>query len=151
MSALTADSLSLSSANPAAPRAADTSRKALWAGRVLSGFASLFLAVDAAMKVVQAQPAIEGTIKVGYPASMVFPLGVIGLVMLALYLFPRTSVFGAILWTGYLGGAVATHVRLGDPLFTHVLAPVYFASFLWLGLWLRRPELRALVPFGAGR
>jgi len=129
------------------------SRTALWSGRALSAFAILFLAFDAAMKVLQLTPAVEGTTQLGYPASVILPLGLVQLVCLALYVVPRTSVLGALLWTGYLGGAIATHVRVGSPLFTHILFPVYVAGMLWGGLWLREPRLRALLPFhsrGAG-
>jgi hypothetical protein len=138
-------------AAPRADRAAAPSRRAVLAGRVLSGIAVLFLTFDAAMKVLQLGPAVEGTVRVGYPASAVFGLGVVELVCLAAYLLPRTSVLGAVLWTGWLGGAVATHVRLQDPLFTHVLAPIYVAALVWLGLWLREPRLRALVPLRRAR
>ena len=117
----------------------------VWIGRVLSGVAVLFLAMDAAMKVLQLPVAVEGTKKLGYPAGVVLPLGIIQLVCLAAYLIPRTRVLGAILWTGYLGGAVATHVRVGDPLFTHILFPVYVAALLWGGLCLRDAHLRAVV------
>lgn len=118
----------------------------VWSGRVLSGLAVLFLLMDATIHVMRIPAAVEGTIKVGYSAGVLLPLGVIELVFLVVYVIPRTSVLGAILWTGYLGGAVATHVRIGDPLFSHILAPMYVAAFLWLGLWLRDPLLRAIVP-----
>lgn len=122
-----------------------TSRAQLWTGRVLSIVAVLFLLMDATMKVVRLPVAVEGTKKLGYP-DVVLTLGVIQLVLLALYLVPRTAVLGAILWTGYLGGAVATHVRVGDPLFTHILFPTYVAALLWGGLWFRDARLRALLP-----
>lgn len=130
--------------------ARSTSNKEIWTGRVLSGIAVLFLLMDATMKVMQVPAAIEGTKKVGYPAGVIFWLGIVQLVCLALYLIPRTSVLGAIFWTGYLGGAVATHVRIGDPLFSHILFPTYVATLLWLGLWLRDRRLRELVPFVRG-
>ena len=117
----------------------------IWTGRVLSGIAVLFLAMDAAMHLLQPAAAVQGTVKVGYPASVLPVLGVIEVVALALYLIPRTSVLGAILWTGYLGGAVATHVRVGDPLFSHILAPVYVATVVWAGLALRNARLRAVL------
>ena len=120
--------------------------RALWIGRVLSALAVLFLTFDATMKLLRLPMAIDGTTELGYPASVVFPLGIVQVVCLILYLLPRTSVFGAVLWTGYLGGAIATHVRLGNPLFTHVLFPVYVALLLWGGLWLRDTRLRALLP-----
>jgi hypothetical protein len=118
----------------------------LWSGRTLSALAVLFLLFDATIKLLQLPVAVEGTKKLGYPANVVFILGVIQLVCLIVYLVPRTAVLGAILWTGYLGGAVATHVRVADPLFSHILFPTYVAALLWGGLWLREPRLRALVP-----
>ncbi len=89
--------------------------------------------------------AIEGTTRLGYPAHVVRGLGVVEVACLALYLFPRTAPLGAVLWTGYLGGAIATHVRIGSPLFSHVLFPIYVAAMLWGGLWLRDPRVRALL------
>lgn len=117
----------------------------VWTGRVLSGIAVLFLAMDAVMKVMRIPAAVKGTTELGYPAGVLLPLGIIQLVCLALYLIPRTRVLGAILWTGYLGGAIATHVRIGNPLFTHILSPVYVAALLWGGLYLRDVRLRAVL------
>lgn len=124
-----------------------SSRKALWTGRVLSTVAVLFLTMDTALKLLLVPVAVAGTKQVGYPVSVIFPLGVVSLVCLIVYLIPRTNILGAILWTGYLGGAVATHVRIGDPLFSHILFPVYVAVMLWGGLWFRDARLRALIPF----
>lgn len=121
------------------------STKELWAGRVLSGLAVLFLAFDATIKLLQLGPAVEGTTQLGYPASVIVPIGLIQIGCLILYLIPRTSVLGAILWTGYLGGAIATHVRVGSPLFSHTLFPIYVAALLWGGLWLRDQRVRALL------
>ena len=118
----------------------------LWSGRTLSALAVLFLLFDATMKVLQLPAAVEGTVKLGYPPGVLLGLGIVQLACLAVYLVPRTSVLGAVLWTGYLGGAVATHVRVGDPLFSHVLFPVYVAALLWGGLWLRDARLRAVLP-----
>ena len=115
-------------------------------GRTLSAIAVLFLAFDAALKLLRLAPAIEGTTQLGYQASVLVPLGMIQAICVVAYLVPRTSVLGAILWTGYLGGAVATHVRVSNPLFTHVLFPVYVAALLWGGLWLRDARVRALLP-----
>jgi hypothetical protein len=120
-----------------------------WAARVMSGLAVLFLLFDAAIKVLRVPAAVEGTRQLGYSESVIVPLGFLQLICLVIYLIPRTSVLGAILWTGYLGGAVATHVRLGSPLFTHVLFPIYVALLLWGGLWLRDHRLRALLPVRA--
>jgi hypothetical protein len=121
------------------------SRKWIWVGRFLSGLAVLFLLFDAGMKLLRVPQAVQGTIELGYPEQVIVPLGLIQLACLILYLVPRTAVLGAILWTGYLGGAIATHVRLGNPLLTHVLFPVYVAALLWGGLWLRDERVRALL------
>jgi hypothetical protein len=127
-------------------RAAESrSRKAVVTGRILSGVAGLFLAFDAAMKVMALPPAVEGTVTLGYPAGVVVGIGIVQLVCLAAYLVPRTAVLGAVLWTGYLGGAIATHVRVGSPLFTHTLFPIYVAALLWAGLWLRDRRVDVLI------
>ena len=120
-------------------------------GRVLSGIAVLFLTFDTVLKLLLVPAAVEGTTELGFSTGAIRPLGVIELICLALYLIPRTSVLGAILWTGYLGGAIATHVRLENPLFTHVLFPIYVAALLWGGLWLREPRLHALLPLRVSR
>jgi hypothetical protein len=121
------------------------SRSAVLTGYVLSGLVMLFLAVDAAMKVFGAPAAVQGTVAVGYPANTVLPIGLIEVACLIVYLIPRTTVLGAVLWTGYLGGAVATHVRAGQPLFTHILAPVYVGALLWAGLWLRDARVKTML------
>jgi len=120
--------------------------KWMWAGRVLSGLFVLLLALDAVMKFAKPAAVVEGTVKLGYPESVITPLGVVLLVSTVLYAVPRTAVLGAILLTGYLGGAVATHVRVGDPLATHTLFPVYIGVLLWLALVMRDARLRALLP-----
>lgn len=125
---------------------APPARSALLAGRALSALAVLFLALDAVGKVLRVPATVEGTTTLGYPASVIVPLGVLQVVLLVAYLVPRTAVLGAILWTGYLGGAVATHVRLLNPVTTHILFPVYVGALLWLGLWLRDPRVRAVLP-----
>lgn len=127
-------------------RTVDVSRAQLWTGRVLSTLAVLFLLFDAIGKLFRPPQVIEGTTQLGWPASVLIPLGIIQVVCLILYLIPRTSVLGAILWTGYLGGAIATHYRIGNPLFTHILFPTYIAALLWGGLWLRDRRLRDLLP-----
>ncbi len=134
-----------------APTALDSepSRKALWGGRILSGVAVLFLLFDAIIKLIRHPAAMQGATQLGYPESVVFGLGIVLLVCLVLYLVPGTAVLGAVLFTGYLGGAVATHVRVGNPLFSHVLFPVYVAAFLWAGLWLRDQRVRAVLPLRA--
>ena len=119
----------------------------LWTGRTLSGLATLFLLFDSTGKLLQVQPVIDGTRQLGYPRDSVFSLGVILLSCVVAYVIPRTSTLGALLLTGYLGGAVATHVRVENPLFSHVLFPVYVAAVLWGGLLLRDPRLGAFLPF----
>jgi hypothetical protein len=99
------------------------------------------------MKVLRLAPAVEGTTALGYPASAVRAIGLIELACVALYLVPRTSVLGAVLLTGYLGGAIATHVRAGNPLLSHTLFPIYVALFVWGGLYLRDERVRAFLPF----
>lgn len=115
-------------------------------GWVMGGLPAAFLLVDAAMKFVRPEPVVKGTMELGYPESSIVPLGVVLLVSTVLYLVPRTAVLGAILLTGYLGGAVATHVRVSNPLLTHTLFPVYFGALLWGGLWLRDTRVRELAP-----
>lgn len=122
-------------------------RAQVLAGRVLTAVAVLFLLFDIAIKLSGSAEAVKGTVALGWPASVIVPLGIVQLVCLILYLVPRTSFLGAVLWTGYLGGAVATHVRVGQPLFSHILFPVYVALVLWGGLWLRDRRVRALLPF----
>ena len=116
-------------------------------GWVLSGLAIAFLLMDATMKLLALSVVLETSGPLGFPgATMSRGLGVLLLVCTLLYAAPQTAVLGAILLTGYLGGAVATHVRVGDPLFSHILFGVYVGVFLWLGLYLRDARLRALVP-----
>jgi hypothetical protein len=128
----------------ASERAHAPGRKSVWTGRILSGLAVFFLAFDAGLKLSGSPMAVQGTAELGYPVSTILPIGVIQLVCLALYLVPRTAVFGAVLWTGYLGGAIATHVRVENPLLTHVLFPIYVAVLLWAGLGLRDWRVRAM-------
>lgn len=118
-----------------------------WAGYIITALPALFLLMDAVMKFVKPEPVVETTVGLGYPEHLIVPLGAILLISLVLYLIPRTAVLGAILLTGYLGGAVATHVRVDSPLFSHTLFPVYIGVFIWLGLYLREQKLRQLVPF----
>ena len=121
------------------------SNKQIWAGRILSGLPALFLLVDGGMKLFKPPVVVEGTLQLGYPESAILGIGVVLLVSTLLYLIPRTAILGAILLTGYLGGAVATHVRVSAVLF-NILFPVFFGALLWGGLWLRDRRLRALLP-----
>jgi DoxX-like protein len=122
------------------------SKRRLWTGRIMSALPALFLLVDGVGKLVKPAPVVQGTVQLGYPESVLLGLGIVLLSCTVLYVIPRTAVLGAILLTGYLGGAVATHVRVGSPLFSHILFPVYLAVLLWGGLYLRDERLRALIP-----
>ena len=116
-------------------------------GRVLSALAILFLVFDSVGKLLEVPPVVAGSTALGYPASTVFPIGVILLLCVVTYVIPSTSVLGAVLLTGYLGGAVATHVRVENPLFSHTLFPIYVAVFVWGGLLLRDARVQALFPW----
>ena len=128
--------------------AVQTSSKALWTGRILSGLVVLFLLVDAGFKLIKPlpAPAVQAFGQLGYPVGLAGGIGILLLACVALSAVPRTSVLGAILLTGYLGGAVASHVRVGDPWFSHALFPVYVGLLVWGGLYLREDRLRALIP-----
>jgi hypothetical protein len=130
---------------PSEPQVSATKGQ-LWAGRIMSGLGVAFLLMDGVMKLFKPAVVRETFARLGYPESEIIGVGVLLLICTALYLIPRASILGALLLTGYLGGAVATHVRVGDPLLSHVLFPTYIAALLWVGLYLREPRLRALVP-----
>jgi hypothetical protein len=132
------------------PRALPAASRSVWAGRALSSLIILFLAMDAGMKIAALPIVAETAPTIGWTADPGFwqVIGLLLLAMTALYAWPRTAVLGAILLTGYLGGAVATHVRVGDPLFSHVLFGVYLGIALWGGLWLRDARVRTLLPVG---
>ncbi len=129
------------SADNAAP---SVSRGAFWAGWLLTALPALFLLLDGAMKLFKQSDSVKATVELGYSESVIVPLGAILLACTVLYLIPRTSILGAILLTGYLGGAVASHVRHEDPPF-HMLFPVVFGALIWGGLVLRNPRLRSLI------
>jgi hypothetical protein len=135
----------LRSAHLNATSVASTSNRARWTGRILSGIAVLFLTFDTVIKLVASKEAVEGTAQLGWPAHHLPTLGVIEIVCLVLYLVPRTAPIGALLWTGYLGGAIATHLRLDNPLFSHILFPTYVAALLWGGLYLRDARVRTVL------
>ncbi len=120
-------------------------RPARWAGRVLSGIPALFLAFDVVIKLANIPAVAEASLKLGLSPALAPVLGVILAVCLGLYLVPRTAVLGAVLLTGYLGGAVAIHLRVGDPLASHTLFPVYVGVLLWAGLYLRDARVRAAI------
>lgn len=123
-----------------------TSRTRRRAGAVMAGLAILFLLFDSLGKLLQVSQVVEESLQLGYPENAVRLIGIILLVCVVLYAVPSTSVLGAILLTGYLGGAVATQLRVGSPLFTHTLFPVYLGVLIWGSLLLREERLRALVP-----
>ena len=126
-------------------RTTPVSSKSLWAGRIISALPILFLLLDGVMKLVKPAPVVKATVELGYPESTIVGLGIILLGSTILYLIPRTSVLGAILLTGYLGGAVATHVRVSAGLFP-VFFPVMIGVLVWLGVYLRDQRLHSLVP-----
>lgn len=115
------------------------------AGRILFGLAVLFLAFDALVKVLALPMAVQGTVQLGYPASTLVPIGFTALACLVLYIVPRTAPLGAILWTGYLGGAVASQVRMGAPVMGFTLFPIYVAAIIWTSLYLRDARVRQLI------
>jgi len=117
-----------------------------WAGIILTALPVLFLLFDSAIHLMVIPPVVESFTQLGYPVSTSRALGVIEVVCIVLYLIPRTSVLGAVLLTGYLGGAVATNLRVGSPLFSHTLFPVYVGVLAWGGLFLRDERVRALIP-----
>ncbi|MBI1362199.1 MAG: DoxX family protein [Alphaproteobacteria bacterium] len=121
-------------------------RGMLWGGYALSGLAVAFFLMDAAMKLMQLPVVASTGEALGWAADTALPLGVTLLVCTVLYVVPQTAVLGAVLLTGYLGGAVATHVRVASPLFSHVLFGVYLGVMVWGGLWLRDARLRAIFP-----
>ncbi|BCH22817.1 DoxX family protein [Mesorhizobium sp. L-8-3] len=119
----------------------------LWTGRILTGLFALFmLGASISPKLLQMPVAEETMAQLGWPAGYAFTIGIIELACLVLYLIPRTSVLGAVLMMALLGGAMATQIRAGSPLFTHILFSLYLGLFMWGGLWLRDPRLRALFP-----
>ena len=130
--------------------ASSSSKGRLWAGRIISALPALFLLIDGIMKLVKPAIVVETTVKLGYPEGAISGLGIVLLACTVLYLIPRTAVLGAILLTGYLGGAVATHVRVGEEVFP-VIFPVILGALLWGGLYLRNERLRSLLPVSTHR
>jgi hypothetical protein len=126
-------------------QAPSVSRSRLWAGGIITVLALLFLLLDSVMHLLTPTPVVEAFGRLGFPIRLSTPLGIIELICVALYAAPRSSVLGAILLTGYLGGAVATHLRAGSPLF-EMIFPVLFGGLVWAGLFLREDRLRALLP-----
>lgn len=125
---------------------ANGSKTALWSGRIMTGVVVLFLVLDSGMKLLQLPQVREAMAPLGYAPELGLVIGIIEALCLVLYVAPRTAVLGAILLTGLLGGSVAAHLRVGDPLFTHDLFGVYVGILVWGGLYLRDEKLRALIP-----
>ena len=121
------------------------SKGMLWTGRIMSALPILFLLMDGGMKLVKPAVVIDATVKLGYRENVILPLGMVLLTCTLLYAIPRTAVLGAILLTGYLGGAVATHVRVGESVFS-IMFPIIFGVLIWGGLFLRDGRVRALIP-----
>jgi len=135
----------------ASPTIADSkvgsnSKVLFWLGWGLSGLTVLFMLFDGIAKLAMEQHVVEATTKIGYPVDAIRPLGIVLLACTVLYALPRTAILGAILLTGYLGGAVASKVRIEDPLFSSILFGVYFGIIAWGGLYLRDDRLRTLIP-----
>ena len=118
----------------------------LWTGRVLTALVVLFMIFDSSIKLMDMPMVRTATLQLGWPVTLDRLIGLIELACVALYVVPPTAVLGAILMTGLLGGAIASHLRLGDPLFSHVLFGVYVGLMAWGGLWLRDERLRGLIP-----
>jgi len=130
-----------------APSAASSTPASVWAGRVLSALFVLFmLGASIAPKLLGMPVAAETIEALGWSADYVLMIGIFELAFTVLYVIPRTSVLGAVLMTALLGGAMATHIRVGSPLFSHTLFSIYLALFMWGGLWLRSPALRGVFP-----
>ena len=123
------------------------SKSRRWTARTMSGIAILFMLMDSIMKFIQPPTVVETTVALGFAEDQIYVLGILGLLSTLLYALPRTSVLGAVLLTGYWGGAMATHLRLDNPLLTHLLFPVYLAILAWGGIWLINEPLRELFPF----
>jgi hypothetical protein len=125
--------------------AGPVSKGRLWSGRIISALVVLFLLFDGITKLMKAAPVLEASAQLGYPVSTIVGIGITALVCTAVYVIPQTSVLGAILLTGYLGGAVASSVRIGNPMF-NTLFPIIFGALIWAGIFLREARLRALIP-----
>jgi len=122
-----------------------SSKKMKITGWVLSILAILLLLADGFAKLIKPEPVIQATLQLGYPESTITTIGVLAIICAIIYAIPRSAFLGAILLTGFLGGAIATHFRINNPLFSHTLFPVYILLFIWLGLYLRSSSLRKLL------
>lgn len=124
-----------------------SSKTTVWAARIMSGIVILFMLSDSIFKFIQPDAVVSGTLELGFAKHHIAIIGALGLISIILYSIPRTSILGAILLTGYWGGAVVTHLRVGDPLFSHILGPIYFATLAWGAIWLRNEQVHNLIPY----
>ncbi len=131
--------------------APSSSKKGLWTGRILSTLVVLFMLFDATGKVLLLDPVVKASAQLGYAAGTIFAIGVILLACTVIYTIPRTAILGAVLLTGYLGGAVDANLRAGTPVFSNVLFPVYFGILVWAGVYLRDRRIRGLLLQGKGK
>jgi hypothetical protein len=122
-----------------------TSRGRLWTGRILGGIGVLFMLMDATIHIIRIDPVVESFHQLGYPIGLSLPLGILELALIVLYLIPRTAVLGAVLLTGYLGGAVSAQLRIEAPLLSTALFPIYIGMLLWFGLSVRDSRVRAFL------
>jgi len=120
---------------------------ALWSGGIISGLVTAFMIFDGVIHILRPAPVVQGFAQLGFPLRFAVPLGMVSLTCVALYVLPQTSILGAILLTGYLGGAVAIQLPTGNPFFGEVIFPVYIGVFVWGGIYLRDDRVRKLIPF----
>ena len=125
--------------------ATSSSTAKIWAGRIMGGLVILFMLMDSTFKFIVNEEVIKGTTDLGFQVHHLPIMGTLGLIATLLYIFPRTEILGALLLTGYWGGAIATHVRMDNPLFTHILFPVYLGVLAWGALWMKSERLRNLI------
>ncbi|HLW90609.1 MAG TPA: DoxX family protein [Roseiarcus sp.] len=137
----------MSTAFPSRPAAPATPKLQVWAAWTLTALFVLFMIFDIVIKLLRLEVVAKALAELGYPDDLGFMIGALETILLALYLIPRTSALGAVLFTGLFGGAIASHLRIGSPIFTHDLFGVYLGLFAWGGLWLRDEKLRAVFPF----
>lgn len=124
---------------------ASVSKGKLWTARIMGGLVIAFMLMDSIFKLIPNDMVTAGAVELGYQAHHIPVMGVLGLTSILLFIIPRTQILGAILLTGYFGGAIATHLRLDNPLFSHILFPVYLAVLAWGSLWLKNETLRKLI------
>jgi hypothetical protein len=124
------------------------SKSRIWTGRIMSGLVIVFMLFDAITKFIQPEPVIQSTVnELGFQDHHLFIMGLSGLIGTILYAFPATSILGAVLLTGHFGGAIASNLRVNEPLLSNTLFPVYLAVLMWGGIWLRDKQLQNLFPF----